>query len=298
VEPVLVDLVMATNRSSPYLATALESVLAQSYPHWQLTVVDDGTPDPRTLASAVGDMPRTRIIRRAGRGLPASRNAGIAQGRAPLIALLDDDDIWDPDKLAAQVESLENAPGALASFTAGRYIDAQGHEFGSGWPATTVPTALFISGAEPTPRIVTLMVRRRAHERIGGFNESYSVAEDNEYILRLALQGSMVAVPRPLVSYRRHSTNMSSVNSIEGRRANLRIVREQRAAHRHDLEVSGMLDERFRRLTRESADECVRSLVDAVRRRDRARLGEELRWASRFPVATVRALVTKVIGSR
>ena len=295
VEALPVDLVMATNRASPFLRRTLESVVAQTYPHWRLTVVDDGTPDPDVVRRAVADMPRSQVIRQENRGPAAARNAGIAHGNAPLVAILDDDDIWDPDKLAAQVDSLEASPEAVASFTAGCYIDAEGREFGSGWPARTVPSQLFVSGAEPQPRIVSLMVRRSAHDLLGGFDETYFMAEDNEYILRLALLGPMVAVPRRLVAYRRHTHNLSSSNSTEGRRATLRFLREQRAAHRADLAVAELLDERLEREKRLWADECTRSLVDAARRRDRHRLAEELQWASGFKVATLRALGAKII---
>ncbi len=230
-KPVPVDLVMATNRASPYLRLALGAVAAQTYPHWNLTVVDDGTPDPKVVPEFTAGMANTRVLRRPRSGLPASRNAGMAVGRAPLIAFLDDDDVWEPDKLAAQVAALEAEPQAIACFTAGRYIDGEGREFGRGWAAHSVPSELFVSGQEPQPRIVSLMVRRTANEDVGGFNESYSVGEDNEYILRLALHGPMVAVPRPLISYRRHDHNMSSADSLSGRWAARRMLRELTRLH-------------------------------------------------------------------
>ncbi|MBF4765393.1 glycosyltransferase [Nocardioides islandensis] len=296
-EPTRVDLVMVTNRASPYLAQALESVRAQTYPHWSLVVVDDGTPDPDAVPRAVAGMPRTTVVRQENRGPSAARNRGIAQGDAPLVALLDDDDVWDADKLAEQVRALAEHVDAVASFTAGRYIDAEGREFGS-WDATTVDSRLFVNGEEPQPRIVTLVLRREAHTAIGGFDESYRMAEDNEYILRLALSGPLVAVPRPLVSYRRHSANLSSSGSLEGRRSTVRFVREQRAAHRDDPEVTALLDERARRVARDCAQECVRGLADAARRRDGRRLLTELGWAARSPGPTALALVRAVIGRR
>ena len=138
-ERVPVDIVMATNRASRYLPETLASVRAQTYQDWQLIIVDDGTPDPAAVPRAVGGMPRTTIIRQANRGLPAARNVGIAHGGAPFVALIDDDDLWHPNKLAGQVASLAKAPDALAAFTAGRYIDSEGSGFGAGWPARPCP---------------------------------------------------------------------------------------------------------------------------------------------------------------
>jgi glycosyltransferase involved in cell wall biosynthesis len=296
VQRVPVDIVVATNRGSRYLPEALASVRAQSYRDWRLIVVDDGSPDHQALRALIGDMPRTTIIRHAHRGLPASRNVGITHGDAPLIALLDDDDVWHEDKLLSQIRALEDRPDALASFTAGRYVDANGEEFGSGWPANTVPSDQFVSGEEPQPRIVSLMVRRGANEEIGGFNESYSLAEDNEYILRLALHGPMVAVPQSLVSYRRHSTNMSSSDSLEGRQANLRLLREAQARHATDQVVGQLLSERLDRFLDVSSAECARGIAQALRRGEGASLAAELRWATgTSPVRTMRAIASKLM---
>lgn len=297
-KPVPVDLVMATNRASPYLRLALGAVAAQTYPHWNLTVVDDGTPDPKVVPEFTAGMANTRVLRRPRSGLPASRNAGMAVGRAPLIAFLDDDDVWEPDKLAAQVAALEAEPQAIACFTAGRYIDGEGREFGRGWAAHSVPSELFVSGQEPQPRIVSLMVRRTANEDVGGFNESYSVGEDNEYILRLALHGPMVAVPRPLISYRRHDHNMSSADSLSGRWAARRMLRELSAARGDDARAAELLDENRARFVKVAADECVRSLRQAVRRRDPKAVGAELRWAVTSPGRTLAAATRRLIAAR
>ena len=297
-QPRLVDIVLATNRASPFLPQTLASVRAQTLQDWRLIVVDDGSADPLAVAALLADMPRTTIIRQSHRGLPASRNVGIGHGEAPFIALLDDDDIWHDEKLAAQVQALSAHPEALASFTAGRYIDTDGLEFGSGWPATTVSSDRFVTGEEPQPRIVSLMVRRSANALIGGFNESYSLAEDNEYILRLVLAGQLVADRRPLVSYRRHGNNMSSSGSLEGRRANLRLLHELREAYAANPTVRGQLSQRLDRFLDESAMECVRGTADAFRHRDHARLAAEMRWAFASPGRTLRATAKKFTSAR
>ena len=284
-----VDIVLATNRVGRYLSQTLQSVREQSYGNWRLVVVDDGTPDPAAVPRAVEGMDAL-VVRQPNRGLPAARNRGIAEGTAPLIALLDDDDLWAPDKLAAQVAALEASPDAVASFTAGRYIDGDGNEFGEGWPAEPEPSRRFVSGEVPAPRIVTLMVRRTAHDAIGGFNETYSLAEDNEYILRMAIHGEMEAVPRPLVAYRRHDSNMSSADSLEGRIANRRLLDERLAAHGADPEIRSLLLAHKARFEGAGAQECVRAAAAAVRRRDARRLWGELGWAAGAPVQTARSL--------
>lgn len=287
----LVDIVMATNRVGDYIAETLESVLSQSYTDWRLIVVDDGTPDPAAVPRAIAGIPRTTVVRHAPRGLPASRNSGIAAGDAPLIALLDDDDVWEPEKLEAQVALLSGGREAVASFTGGRYIDEYGCEFGEAWPGPTVPSCRYISGEIPAPRIVTLMVRRSAHEAIGGFNESYSLSEDNEYILRLAIHGEMLGAPQPLVSYRRHARNMSTAGSLEGRTAGRRLLSERLYAHRDNPEISSLLRTNLSRFESASSEECVRAFAHALRRRDVRRVIGEIGWASKAPGRTAIALL-------
>jgi glycosyltransferase involved in cell wall biosynthesis len=281
VEPVRVDVVVATNRASPYLPETLESLRSQTYPHWQLIIVDDGSPDPDGVARMAASTPRTTIVRQANRGLPASRNVGIAHGTAPLIALLDDDDLWEPDKLAAQVEALAAAPTSLASFTGGRYIDGEGRSLGETWSGKTTPSPNFLTGEVPPPRIVTLMVRRTANTLVGGFDESYSIAEDNDYILRLTLAGELVGVDRPLTRYRRHETNMSVSGSPVGRTANLRVLDEQLRRHRDDKEITRLLSQRRHRVHAAAAEECSRALARTFRERDAGDVLAELRWAAR-----------------
>jgi glycosyltransferase involved in cell wall biosynthesis len=294
-----VDVVMSTNRLSPYLDETLGSLMAQTWSSWKLTVVDDGSPDPAALAAVVGRVPRSRVVRQPHRGLPAARNTGIGSTQAPLVALLDDDDLWDPDKLEHQVRAMEANPAALAAFTAGRYVDGQGREFGDGWGAESVDSRRFVSGEVPWPRIVTLMVRRSAHELIGGFNETYSVAEDNDYILRLALQGAMVGVPVPLVSYRRHTENMSNFGSIEGRRANFRVLREQLQLHGRDPEVESLLRRNIATFRQAAAGEWALSVSDALRRRQLGRFAKELWWAATvFPSDALREVRARVMPVR
>ena len=287
---------MSTNRVSPFLDETLASLLAQTYKRWTLTVVADGCPNPASLTAAIERVPGCRVLQQPHRGLPAARNTGFRHTRAPLVALLDDDDIWDPSKLEDQVAALARHPDALAAFTAGRYIDGHGTVFGEGWPADSVDSRRFISGEVPPPRIVTLMVRRSAHELIGGFNETYSLAEDNEYILRLAIAGHLVGVAAPLVSYRRHDGNMSTFGSIEGRRANLRLLKEQLALHKTNPNIGPLLRRHIATFKQGAAQEWGLSIADAVRRRRGSRILNELWWAmSVAPRDTLKEFASKII---
>jgi len=92
-----------------FLAETLRSVLAQRHPPVEVIVVDDGSTDASAdLAEAFGGP--VRVIRRRNRGAAAARHVGIAAARGELIAMVDADDLWHPDKLARQVERFAQRP--------------------------------------------------------------------------------------------------------------------------------------------------------------------------------------------
>lgn len=290
-----VDVVISTNRASPYLREAVDSVVQQSWTRWRLIVVDDGSPTPQFLLDALRDVPGSVVVRQPASGLPAARNHGIRLGTGQLIAFLDDDDVWHPDRLAAQVEAWLAAPSHVAVYSSGWYMDADGTPFGSGWPAVQTPSRLFLSGQVPLPRIVTVLVRRDVCEAMGGFDETFSLAEDNEFLLRLAQRGEMLAVDAALVGYRRHAFNMSGA-SLEGRLANERLLLMQRAAARArgDRLTARLLGANLRRLRSTSAPESLRLMAAAARERDVRGLGRELVWAGRSaPLPTLAALADR-----
>src|SRR5689334_24282428 len=86
-------------------AAAVESALNQTSVDFELIVVDDGSTDftCEQMRETYASNPRFRMIRIEHRGPAAARNAGVAAARAPMIAFLDSDDLWAPDKLARQL---------------------------------------------------------------------------------------------------------------------------------------------------------------------------------------------------
>jgi len=294
----LVDVVLCTNRQSPYLRQLLDSLLAQTFTDWRLVVVDDGVPDRGALAEAVGQVPNAVVIHQPPRGLPAARNTGIAAGTSPYIAFLDDDDLWEPEKLALQVSTLDATPPALGSFTAGRYVDSNGVDFG-GWSATQAASSSYLRGSEPLPRIVTLMITREAVRRIGLFNETYSVGEDLEFILRLVRAGELVAVPEELVHYRRHGANMSQEGDLVGRLAGRRLLIElgREAARDGDIVAARLLRDHLGKQREGWAQHSVRFLALAARQRNAPHAFAEARWLLRSgPYTATRALASSSLS--
>lgn len=222
-----VDVVIATDRLLPYLEQAVDSVRRQTYPHWRLIVVDDGSDVPAEIERVAG--PGATVVHRPNGGQAAARNAGIAAGRGDLVAFLDHDDVWPSRRLADLVEALERRPDALAAFGNGRYIDRDGHPFGE-WATESAPSEKFLSGATPIPRIVALVVRRAALAGSGGFDESFRLAEDDEFILRMLRNGPMTGTGTHVVDYRRHDVNVTRADWRERYRASERAIRTNIAA--------------------------------------------------------------------
>ncbi len=98
-----VSVVVTTYNQARYIAETIESVLAQTHAPREIIVVDDGSTDETpSITARFGD--RITCIRQKNQGIAGSRNAGIRRASGELIAFLDGDDLWEPGKLAAQVD--------------------------------------------------------------------------------------------------------------------------------------------------------------------------------------------------
>ena len=200
------------------------------------------------------------MIHRPHAGVSAARNAGLAAGTGQLVAFLDDDDLWDPRRLEAQVTALRVASEAVGAFCGGYYIDADGRTFGTGWDAEHVERERMIDGSVPAPRIVSLLVTRDTCLRVGGFDESLVLAEDNDFVLRVLQQGPLTAVPEKLVGYRRHGGNASDEALTESRRATDRLLAKQidAARQRGDAATAALLRSHRQRHHRRAANKMPR----------------------------------------
>ncbi len=225
-----VSIVLATNRGGPYLGDTLGSVQDQTFEDWELVVVDDGGADGAAIDEAVRGVAGARVLHQKPGGLAMARNAGASHTRGEFLVFLDDDDVWHPDRLRRQVESLDAGPDAVASYSAGWHIDATGAEVSAGWPPVGHAREQLLSGAVDIPRIVTLMVRRDPFFALGGFNTAFRYAEDDEFILRMLRFGEFVGIADRLVGYRRHPNNMSGAPLRQRQQWSNRAIAVQRWA--------------------------------------------------------------------
>ena len=206
-----VSVVLATHDDAPWLDGAIATVRAQRFADWELLIVDDGSTDDTAAVVARHDAdPRIRYLPGPHAERCVARNRGIAAAHSPLIAFLDADDRWHPDKLARQVAALAAVPDAGLCYTPARFIDASDRPLPLRKPPTAHAGQLFPELMRGNCIILASVVARRdAIEEAGGFDESLPVCgcEDWDLWLRMARRRDVVVVDDELTCYRQHAGN-------------------------------------------------------------------------------------------
>ena len=205
-----VTVVIPTHNRADMLEITLASVLAQVDVRFEVVVVDDGSDLHRRPARGLDD-PRVRVVRHpVSRGVAASRNSGLAAASMPWVAFTDDDDLWAPEKLVAQLMALQASPDARWSCVGAVHCDDDLRLIGHGQtpPPGDVSDLLLvrnrIPGGGSGVLAETVLVRE-----LGGFDEALSNSADSDMWIRLGLAAPLAPVARPLLGYRVHGSGMS-----------------------------------------------------------------------------------------
>jgi glycosyltransferase involved in cell wall biosynthesis len=244
-----VSVVMPAYNSERYIASAILSALAGAGTDVEVVVVNDGSTD-RTVATveALND-PRVSVISIAASGGPSRpRNVGVAHARAPLVSLLDSDDLLKPGKLLASADALDACPSAGFAFGNYEKMDADGNVFetsmvyaypvfrGLSWSPVAGDWRL-IAQAELARGLIyenfvgtsSVVARKELVTRLGGFDESLSNGDDLDLWFRLAHECGAVYSPRIGHSYRVHATSVVHGPPLRNAAARLKVLRRERA---------------------------------------------------------------------
>lgn len=207
-----VTVVIPTRDRRGRLARTLAAALAQTGVDHEIVIVDDGSVDGTADLVTDHPDPRVRTVRHPmALGLARARNAGVAVARAPYVAFLDDDDLWAPDKLAAQLEALAAAPRAGWCAVGGVIVDDRLRVVGWKRPPPPGDVAPLLATHNPIPGggsgvlAATDLVREA-----GGFDPTFTCVEDLDLWIRLAPRSPLATVDRPLVASVLHDTNLST----------------------------------------------------------------------------------------
>jgi hypothetical protein len=222
--PARISVVMPVRDAGPYLEQSLRSILEQSLDDFEFVIRDDGSVDGSTdvlrdwaardnrIRLFVGDRPL---------GPAASSNWVVAKATAPFVARMDADDISHPDRLRRQLAVLEAKPDAVLVGTLWEGIDARGRLIRprDRWRLSRPsPFAPFPHGS--------IMFRREAFERIGGYRVECNFWEDADLYIRLAPLGRLLVLPDALYLHRSSGLSTRVVSpSAEVERAVDRMYR-------------------------------------------------------------------------
>ena len=238
----LVSVVAIFFNAERFLDEAIRSVFAQTYAHWELLLVDDGSSDGSSaIARGYAEREPHRVryldhLQHRNRGMSASRNLGLQHARGEYLALLDADDVWLPEKLERQVAILEVHPDAALLVGAplywfgwtGRPEDRKrDYVIDLKLPADRTydpPTLLlpFLQREAPTPCPSDVLVRRATAVSVGGFEAHFigvnMVYEDQAFFSKLLLRAPAFVSGETWDRYRQHPDSCYAVSKATGGR--------------------------------------------------------------------------------
>ena len=204
----LVSVIIPCFRQAHYLHEAIESVLGQTYPHVEIVVVDDGSPD--NTGEVAARYPGVRYLRQPNGGVSAARNLGIRSSSGDFLLFLDADDWLLPTAVEASLACIAASPEV--AFVSGRFrfVAADGatlyERLGqsiAGDPYAQMLRRNYIAA------LCTVMFRRSVFEAVAGFSSSFSICADYDLYLRILRQFPAASHQVEIAAYRRHGLGLS-----------------------------------------------------------------------------------------
>lgn len=219
-----------------YVAAAIESILAQTHPHFELLILDDGSTDatPEILASYAARDPRIRLHRHPNCDQPRTLNRGLELVRHDWVAILDHDDVSLPMRLERQLAALAREPDARVIGSHAVEINSAGRELRlrARGPATVAEFRALHAAGQRVPLVhPSVLLHRPTILGLGGYDPAFGSSADTELWTRVAELHPIIVVPEPLVLYRIHAESMSYCRMFEQREM-LRWIALREAARR------------------------------------------------------------------
>lgn len=213
-QPPLISVLMSVYNGERYLAEAVESILNQTFTDFEFIIINDGSTDGTAAILQTYDDPRIKLIEQSNIGLTRSLNKGIALACGKYIARMDADDVSMPERFAQQVAFLEAHPEIGVLGTGGLVRDEiNGIEWDypvvksdTEWRRDLIKGNQFIH--------TSVMIRKSLLEMVGGYDESYTFAQDYDLWIRLAAHTQMANLPCQLVIHREHPRTVTKARQI------------------------------------------------------------------------------------
>jgi glycosyltransferase involved in cell wall biosynthesis len=223
----VISVIVPTYNSGNYIREALDSVLCQTYTDYEIIIIDDGSTDD-TGKIIKECYPTVSYYYIEQKGAACARNYGIRKARGELVAFLDADDRWLPEKLEKQSVLFDIDKKLGLVFTENHFFNEHGiidtginkrNMLMSG----DVVKNIFLNSYVVTS---TVMVLRSALDAVGMFEEGLAVAEDDNLWMRLAMKYGIELIDEPLVLYRITEGSLSRTRSkvFEGVKKNIELI--------------------------------------------------------------------------
>lgn len=209
---------MAVYNNAPFLAEAIDSILAQTISDFEFLIVNDGSTDGSAaiIDSYAERDARVRAIHQPNRGLVASLNRMVEEARAPLIARMDGDDISLPTRFERQLAFLDANPDYGVVGTSTHDIDEHGR-LSLNEDFHPLDHDAFLAALETGPWLChpSVVIRRDVLRAVGGYRAAFRHCEDYDLWLRLSEVTRLCTIPDRLFHYRRSETQVSSAHVLE-----------------------------------------------------------------------------------
>lgn len=204
-----ISVIIPAYNQGHYLGEAIQSVIDQTYPDFELVVIDDGSTDNTAQVACSFSDARVRYIHQENRGLSAARNTGILRSSGEYLTFLDSDDQFVADKLETLLNAMQRDPGL--GFVAGQavLIDENSLPLGKVFDTPLPENPVHLLLWNPL-HVCSVMMRRDWQQKVGLFDESLHAYEDWDMWLRLARAGCRMGwVAHPVSFYRFHTRQMT-----------------------------------------------------------------------------------------
>lgn len=219
-EQELVSIIVPVYNVEKYIAETMDCVRRQTYPHWELLLVEDGSRD-NTVAVIKNYLNKTEdgrirlICQPSNMGAARARNRGLQEAQGRYIAYLDADDLWEPEKLARELAFMEEK-GAAFAFTGYEFADENGKGLGK---VVRVPATLTYKEALKNTTIFTTTVMFDTSRIEKTMLEMPIIKSEDTALWWKVLRNGYVAygLDENLVKYRRAGKSLSS-NKLEALR--------------------------------------------------------------------------------
>lgn len=209
--PIYLSVVLSTYNEEKYIAQSVQSILNQTYPYFELIIVNDGSTDNTLQVIKSFEDPRIVIIDKPNSGLPDSLNAGIRIAKYDWIARMDGDDIAEPTRFENQVKYIDEQVGVIG----GQFVSIDENGISQSNKISSKPLSYFsckcllFFGMSPLAH-PTVIIRKSYLNKYGGYDINFKAAQDMELWSRLAPTIKIINIPNQLLYYRIHSNNITN----------------------------------------------------------------------------------------